>query len=94
MADVKPGKVIRVSPEVWRVLSREKEGRETVDKLIRRLIGLAPKKRKTIRTYFILPESRIICETAAEARGIAIVRHAKSGKKIPIEKPIEVREVV
>lgn len=92
----KPGKVIRVDPMIWKYLSQNRKPKETVSALIRRLVGLPPRKGANIQSgyrYYILPESKIVCDSIEEARGQAILRAIKAGKKKPTEKPIEVRAV-
>jgi len=96
MADTKPGKVVRVSPKVWEYLKTKRKPKETIDSLIRRLIGFPNKKGEpnSVNTYFILPETKIVCDSVEEARGKAILFAIKNGKKKPTEKPVRVREVI
>lgn len=94
----KPGKVIRVDKEAWSLLARKKRPNETISALIRRVLGIPPRKNPTgriVRRFFILPESRVIldCSTIEEARGRALLHFLRKGEE-PSEKPIEVREVI
>lgn len=93
--DIKPGKVIRVDPVIWKFITHNRKPKETVSAVIRRLFLLPPRKGQApqIQTFYILPESRIVCASIEEARGEAILRAIKSGKKKQIEKPIAVRAV-
>lgn len=90
----KPGKVIRVSPPVWDLLLSRKKPKETIDALVRRLLGVRPRKgeSKEMREFFICPSSGIIiadCKDISEARGRVILL-----KKKLVEDPILVKEVV
>jgi hypothetical protein len=90
----KPGKVIRVSPPVWDLLTEHRRDGETVDALVRRLLGLSPRKGESEETvlFFICPESQVIlsgCKDIAEARGQLLLK-----KKKLIEDPIPVRKVI
>lgn len=91
----KPGKVIRVDPIIWKYLNQQRKPKETVSALIRRLLYLPTKKGEAQpqRLFYILPESKIVCESIEEARGQAILKAVKSGKKRPSEKPVAVRAV-
>lgn len=84
--------------------------RETVDFIVDQLVDLATlldvyhqtideqhkiiEEQKRAKTYFILPESRIVCDSIEDARGKAILVAVKGGKKKPTEKPVVVREVL
>lgn len=96
----KPGKVIRISEQAWKFLNEKTppdlSTREAVDHLIHSLIDLSTYVEATNRakSFFILPESRVVCSSVEEARGEAIMRAVKRGKKQPLEEPLEVREVL
>lgn len=91
----KKGRVIRVSPDAWKIVEKSRKSEErivmTVDRLI--LGGLKKGKR-----YFILPDSGIVltnCRSLAEARGAAVlhsVRKFGRGKVKEAEEPIAVFE--
>jgi hypothetical protein len=93
----KRGKVVRLSDYAWSVLIERKEGsiKETVDGLINELHDLTIRLEDILRspTLFILPESRIVCDSEAEARGEAILRAVRKGKKSPSEKPVAVKVI-
>lgn len=94
----KPGKVIRVSPLVWKTLQGSRRRKESVDSAMRRLLGLPGRKSPTqeLREFFALPAAQIIRERVEDARGIAVIlaaRMKKAGKPAAIEEPIRVREV-
>lgn len=90
----KKGKVVRVSPAVWSLLERERADGETIDALVRRVLGVALKRsRKKIQTYFILPEAGIVCSSRKEALGAATLLFVRRGKRGTLEQPIEVTEV-
>jgi predicted CopG family antitoxin len=85
----KPGKVVRVPPDVWSVLNAECNENESISAMLRRLIPIVKK-----RTLYVLPGATF--KSAAEARGAAVMQAAKSGKKtIPLNEiePIPVREI-
>ena len=95
MSDTKPGKVLRVDTATWKYLQENKRPKERNATAVRRLIGLPPKKKEyeVPQQLYVLPESRIVCSSLAEARGEAIIRAVKKGKKKPTEKPLAVRIV-
>lgn len=86
----KAGRVIRVKPDTWAFISMHRLENEPFDDLIKRLIE--PPKLLG-RRYFVLPEAGVVCQTKAEARGVAITLAVKQGKKKPIEEPREVMEI-
>ena len=98
-----PGKVIKVSAEVYRHLTALKRGREGYDACLRRQFGLPSRKGypQSVRSYFVIdsPDMLIIRRSKSEARGDAIMLAVKKGKKFSRkhypekEKIIEVREV-
>lgn len=93
-APKKPGHVLRVSPTVWRHLLLRKRKKESVDGMMRRLLGLPSRKGKVqnLRVFWALPKLGVITETEEDARGLAVV--VKVQKKLSeIEDPICVREL-
>lgn len=90
----KPGKVIRVDTHTWKFLTQNRRPKEQISTLVRRLFGIPARKNEyEVKTFYILPESRIVCDSIEEARGEAILRAVRKGKKKPSEKPLEVRPV-
>lgn len=93
----KRGHVLRVSDHAWSFIEARSEGttKETVDELINELHDLTVRLDSILRspTYFILPESRIVCDSMEEARGEAILRAVRKGKKKASEEPIPVKVV-
>lgn len=91
---IKPGRVHRLDPMVDRFVAEKKRPGESTSALLRRLFGLPERKTGKVQTrhFYLLPESRVAFETIEEARGEAILRAVKTGKKKPTEKPILVRE--
>lgn len=86
----KPGKVIRVDPTTWKYITQQKQEKETLSAVVRRLLGLAPKKGNWIpNKFFILPSS--LFNSVSEARGAAVMQAVKKKDK-SIERPIEVRK--
>ena len=86
----KPGKVVRLNPQTWKLVEWERHEGETIDATVRRLLCIPPKDAKS---YFFLPKSRVICETKAEARGLATIMHVRNGKKTKLEEPIQLIEL-
>lgn len=97
MGQPKKGHVIRVSDHAWSVLNERREGtiKETIDSVLNELHDLTVRIEDIMKskTYFILPESKVVCESEPEARGEAILRAVKKGKKSPSEKPIAVKVI-
>lgn len=96
MAKPKRGKVIRISEHAWKILSEEAEGtiKETVDAKLNELHDLTIRLEQILRAkpdYFILPESRIVCDSLPEARGEAILRAVRKGKQSATEEPLAVK---
>ena len=86
----KPGKVVRLDPLIWKSVNQSRKGKETISATLRRLLGLPPRKGNYVpNTYYVLPGS--LCGTVEEARGEAIVRSVRGGKRKSIENPISVR---
>lgn len=97
-AAVKPkaGRVVRLTPVIQKFIEQRKQGKETVSGTLCRLLGLPNKKGDTAMrplTFYILPESRVVCDSLPEAKGVAIMRAVKKGLKKPTERPIEVRAI-
>lgn len=95
----KRGKVVRLSEYAWSFLSSRLESGETikeaVDAMVSEVLDLEsapPPSVKEGRTLYVLPESKIVCETLEEARGEAILRAVQKKTK-KAEKPIVVREI-
>lgn len=88
---VKKGKVVRLAPETWSFISFHQNNNETIANTIKRLIQPPT---HLGRSYYILPETGIVCTSRAEAKGVAIMTAVKRGRKTLIEEPIEVKEVV
>lgn len=89
------GKVVRLGASVYaRLLVKKRDG-ESWDSLMRRLLGLANKKgiEQTKRTYWILPQAKLIFDNEKDARGMSVVIAVKAGKKKP-ESPLKVSEEV
>lgn len=97
MASKKKGRVIRVSDYAWDILSTKKDGtiKETVDDLLNQLHDLTIRLEDILRakTYFILPESKVVCDSEPEARGEAILRAVRRGKRSTAEEPIAVKVI-
>jgi hypothetical protein len=85
----KPGKVVRVPADVWKILQAVRRPRESVAALLKRLM------RPDTDTMYVLPESMMVFRTEAEAKGKAIVmsvmQSRKSGKKSPPESVVPVK---
>ena len=81
---VKKGKVVRLTPDLVKLVSSEQREGESVPSVIRRLLGL------TGELIYVLPSD--IHETVADARGEAVLRAVRrKGRKI--ERPLAVRRV-
>lgn len=89
----KQGKVVRINPDTFKLLSTVRGKKEPMVALIERLIKAALYKGiNKGRSYYILPDSQVVCSTEADARGKAILA-AVLKKKKQAETPILVREV-
>lgn len=86
----KQGEVIRISPSLSKLLAKHKTSKESKSATLERLLA---NPSSSAKTYFILPESRMVFDTIEDARGKAILLAVKSGMKKPKEKPIAVREI-
>lgn len=85
----KAGRVVRVNPATEKIIEAERRDRETQVKTIERLIRAARRG----RTFYVLPESRLVCDSLSDARGKAILA-AVMRKKSEAEEPIKVQEVI
>lgn len=98
MRKKKIGHVVRVSDDAWDYISgtETRSAREAVDILILEMQDLRAHLERIMKRkpLYVLPESGVVCKTLEEARGEAIIRAVRAGRKKPTEKPIEVREVV
>lgn len=80
----KPGKVIRLTPDLVSIVEAEHEEGETYPETIRRLLGLTGEVR------YVLPSD--IYESVEDARGVAIIKAVKQKVK-KTERPVAVRKV-
>lgn len=89
------GKVVRLGASVYARLVVKKKDGESWDSLMRRLLGLATKKgiEQPKKTYWLLPNAKLIFDTEKDARGMAVLLAVKAGRKKP-EAPIKVSEEV
>lgn len=76
----KAGRVVRLTPDLVTIVNTEQEPGETIPDVIRRLFGLKGEVR------YVLPYD--LHETAADARGQAVLR----GERKSIPRPIPVRK--
>lgn len=86
----KKGKVVRLTPETWRLIRDHKMGGETIDQVIRRLMELPPLKGEA---YYVLPNSLLVDKDRAKLLGRAVMMAVAQGRRKIQEKPILVREV-
>ena len=89
------GKAVRLSLAVTLEIERRKEGAETPDSVLRRLLGLPPKrawrpsKKPSYLTYFVIKRPELaIFESMSEARGAALLR--SRGSELKPERPRKV----
>lgn len=82
MGKPKPGKVVRLTPDLVRLIEENRTPKETLPQVIRRLLGLGEKG------IFALPSD--LFESLEDARGEAILRAVREKRKTP-EKPVEVK---
>jgi hypothetical protein len=91
----KRGKVIRVSEFAWSVLLEMKTKKETITSVVDMVINEAHSLKlevesiKNSKKWYVLPVSKVVCDSLEEARGQAILRFVKGGKKNK-EEPVEV----
>lgn len=86
----KPGKVVRINPNTLKIVSSEMKEGEPMVAAIERLVKAAHVKKG--KTYYILPESGVVCDSLPEAKGKAIIA-AVLKKKKKIETPVAVKEI-
>ena len=82
----KKGHVVRISPELWDLLSSQKGKKESVSKTLSRLLHLQGNREE----FWLLPKSLLAARTIEDARGMAILKCVQEGKKNPVEEPIRV----
>lgn len=93
----KSGHVLRISDFAWSLVeSRRSEGqttREAVDQVVCELIDLTTKLEELMRapSYYVLPDA--LMKSEPEARGAAVLRAVRSGRKKIDEEPIAVRVI-
>lgn len=97
----KKGRAVRLSLETLTHLSEKQVGVETVDGIIRRLLGLPERKAKSnkvsqsrmvVSEYFLLTTPELaVFKDRAEARGVALLRATRMKSKP--EKPRKVVEI-
>ena len=80
----KKGKVVRLTPDLVKLVSSEQREGESVPSVIRRLLGL------TGELIYVLPSD--IHETVADARGEAVLRAVRKRAK-KIERPVPLRRI-
>lgn len=91
----KKGRILRVSPEVFALLSRKRAEFRSYDSLLRCLLGLPARKGSLprLREGFVIPQTGRFFEQLAKARGEAVRLAAARGAE-SIEKPVRMREVL
>jgi len=97
MAKPKQGKVLRVSNSAWAFVNKRRDTDSiiaTVDELIESYQSLIKtiSEIKKAKSYFALPGVNTLFATAAEARGVAILKSVKEGYDPKVE-PIELKAV-
>jgi hypothetical protein len=78
----KPGRVIRITPDLAKLISAEQKKGETIPAVIKRLLSLNAEVR------YALPSD--LHETVADAKGYATLKAVRSKSREP-ERPIPVR---
>lgn len=81
---IKAGRVVRLTPDLVKLIEGNRSEKETVSAVLRRLVADA---QKAGRSYFVLPSD--LYASLSRARGAAVVRAVRTMK---IEKPVVVRE--
>ena len=81
----KPGRVVRLTPDLVTIIAEEQEPGETIPSVIRRLLGLTGEN-----VRYVLPSD--IYENVVDARGVAVLR-AVNAKLKKVEKPVPVRKL-
>lgn len=91
----KKGHVVRASESAWSFLCSRQGAKETIkqtlDHVVNAVINHEAEVSTRGRILYMLPESRIVCDSLAEARGQAILVAVRGRKKV--EQPVAVREV-
>lgn len=90
-------RIIRISRDVDVFLNRARKHKGTYDAILRKLLGLDPKKGQAepLKHYWVIPNGNdpVIYNTEAQAKGGAIVLAVKQHRK-EAHPVIKVREVV
>lgn len=79
----KPGKVVRLNPDLALIVELERLPGETISATVRRLLGVSAEVR------YVLPSD--LFEDPADARGASVLRAVRSGSPRKIEQPVKVR---
>jgi hypothetical protein len=91
MTKSKPGFILRVDPTLQRFLTERRKGREPWSAVLRRELGLKPRRGKPdFKLLYALPSD--LFESAEEARGEAVLRSV-SGRAPKIERPKKLKEI-
>lgn len=96
MSRKKPkSKVVRVSETVLDEANRLKKGKETLDSILRRVLGLPTRKGipQHLLELWLVPSSGFVHTDKAKAKGEAVKQAVKKGRLHP-EKLIRLREVL
>lgn len=80
----KPGRVVRLSPDLVTIVNEEWREGDTIPKVLKRLLGLTGDVR------YVLPSD--LHESAEDARGAAVIRAVRRKQK-RTERPVPVRRV-
>jgi len=93
----KIGTLARISNDAHKFLAETgaRSIREALDQVLLEMIDLKTylEHMSKSKSWVILPESKVVCTSIAEARGEAILRAVKARRKQP-EEPVIVRAVV
>jgi len=79
----KPGRVVRLNPDLALIIELERLPGETISATVRRLLGVSAEVR------YVLPSD--LYEDPADARGASVLRSVRSGSKKKIEQPVRVK---
>lgn len=89
----RPGKVVRFDKTAYSLLEKHRQSpKETASEIFLRVIDGLEENAKFGRVYYILPESKRVCDSLPEAKGLAILEAVRRGHKKPKESPIKVKE--
>ena len=80
---IKPGRVVRLTPDLVKLVAENQTEGESIPSVIRRLLGIVGD------IHYVLPSD--LHDYVADARGIAIIRAIRSKKP---ERPLAVRTVI